>query len=374
MKRRERQVKPHIVGGFAYLVLVIGLLMPACSRDLSSFSEGTREPNQGSDDVTGQSLSSSDCEGKTESFPVQASYRKLDILVAVDNTAGTDIRNKVAERMRPLIEKLGDSDYQVAIISGKLNACVEKVITKTTPNAVDELVDAIKTITIAEGEYINMKAITGLTNVKIAELVSNNNNDSIVNDGMCSNGWIRSDSVVAIMVISGQQHLCCYPIACTMPDIEDALRKIGRLSNDSSQRKLYRLYGLLNQSNEYTNRAPGYPPRYPDGDYLWYVDWRDFEEWNIEGTTTRLADFVKSIDDPNYDAIFDDIASDITTSLGDTFTLAETPDNKCADVFLTTDGKSNKLAASEYEVDGKTLKIKKVLRDKDTQVDIVYSH
>ena len=381
MRQAGEKIVSVLVGGFGCLGLALMLLTFACSRGSVSMSgEAKGEPNNSLND--GQRLSgeataaiiaqgiNQSCEGgKTESFPLQASYRGLlDILVVIDSNASTDTRREeAAERMRPLIAKISASNYQVAIISGKLDACVETIITKDTPNAVEELVSAIKTGPTESGEYVSMKAITGLTGVQYA---SRDMDDHSVTDmGMCSNTWLRDDSVVAIIVISGNAHLCCHPYACTMIDIEANLKKMGRLGNSASQRKLYRLYGLLNQGHEYTSE----PADHTGGDN-WYVDWRDFEEYEISGTTTRLADFVKSIDDPHYDDIFDSIADDIVTSLGDTFTLAQTPDNHCATVAITTDGTAQTLDESEYEISGETLTIKRVLTTADTKVDISYSY
>ena len=359
--------------------LVLILLTLACSQgsvsmsgeenSASVLSYGQRLSGDATADIIAEGIIQS-CEGgKTESFPIQASYRgRLDILVVIDSNRGTDARRaQAAERMRPLINKISASDYQVAIISGELDACIETLITKDTPNAVEALVSAIKSGPTGSGQYVSMKAITGLTGVKYSQ--RNKTDHSVTDIGTCSNTWIRDDSVVAIIIISGNEHLCCFPYACTMIDIEANLKKTGRLGNNTSQRKLYRLYGLLNQEHEYTQQ----PPDHTQGDN-WYVDWRDFEEYTISGTTTRLADFVKSIDDPNYDDIFNNIANDLATSLGDIFTLAEIHDNNCASVSLTTNGTVQALIESEYEIIGKTLKIKRVLTTADTKVDISYSY
>ena len=370
-----------LVGSCGRLGLVLILLTVACSRMSNSFSEGGGDTGDVIDgqrlsrdatvDITAQGMNQVCEDAKTESFPIQASYRGLlDILVVMDsNTVTSARREQTAEQMRPLINKISASDYQIATISGDPEACVGTIITKDTPNAAEALVSAIKSVPPGPGSdlaYSNMKAITGLTGVKKAQ---RNSNHSVTDIGMCSNTWLRDDSVVAIIVISDNAHLCCYPYACTMIDIEANLKKVGRLGNSASQRRLYRLYGLLYQGYEYTSE----PPDHTQGDN-WYVDWRDFEEYTISGTTTRLADFVKSIDDPNYDEIFNDIASDITTSLGDTFTLAETPDNECVSIAVTTNGTAQTLGTSEYEISGKTLKIKKVLTTADTKVDISYSY
>ena len=375
MKRTEIQTKQYIVNGFACFVLA-PLLTLACSRDLSSFS--TESPKNSGDANLG---AMSACKGKTENFPIQASYRgKLDIVVAIDSKQGTEeSRKQVVNNMRPLIKKLGDSDYQIAIISGALNACVKKVITKNTPKAVEELGTAIEeALKDGGGEYINMKAITALTGVMQAN--RDKQNHTVTNTGMCTNehsDWLRDDSVVAIIIISGNKHLCCEPLACTMIDIEKSLQDINRLGDSSSDRKLYRLYGLLNQGTPY-NKTEKQPDHTLGSN--WYVDWSDFESYNLGGgyevstASKYLADFVKSIDDNDYKKIFDDITDDLATSLGDTFTLAETPDGSCVDVFLTSEGKKSKLSADEYEVDGKTLQIKKVLTAKDTEVSIIYNH
>ena len=370
------------VGSCGRLGLVLILLTVACSRMSTSFSEGggdtgdvidgQRLSRDAEPKVTAQGMNQVCEDAKTESFTIQASYRGLlDILVVIDSNTVTSARRvQAAERMRPLINKISASDYQIATISGDPEACVGTIITKDTPNAGEALVSAIKLVPPGPGgdfAYSNMKAITGLTGVKSAK--RNSTNNSVTDIGMCSNTWLRDDSVVAIIVISDNTHLCCWPYACTMIDIEANLRKVGRLGNSASQRRLYRLYGLLDQGYEYTSE----PPDHTQGDN-WYVDWRDFEEYTISGTTTRLADFVKSIDDPNYDEIFNNIASDIATSLGDTFTLAETHDNECASVSLTTNGTAQALSESEYEISGKTLKIKRVLTTADTKVDISYSY
>lgn len=364
-----------------YLALALILLTLACSQGYVSMGDGGGE---NSDALTDNQRLSGDAEhgvvaqdvhqsqscddGKEESFPIQASYRGLlDVLIVVDGSQSMALRRQqAAQRLRPLIQKLGNSDYQVAVISSDLRACLSTVITKSTPNAVEQLVTAVSAgPATTTGDFATMKIITGLTNVKSATWDGAN----VVNNSMCANNWIRTGSIVAMIVISDKKHMCCHKHACTMPDIENALRSIGRIGNSNSQRKLFRLYGLLNQSDEYTVE----PSEYFSSNN-WYVDWRDFEEYNISGTTTRLVDFVKSIDDPNYDDIFNSITDDLATSLGDTFTLAETHDNRCAHVSLTTDGKAQALSDSEYEIIGKTLTIKRVLTNKDTQVSISYSY
>ena len=365
------------------LVFVLVLLNTACSNEMNLSTVGD-EDNYGhvsssnqisavsSDDVRGALAGMIGCDSmqtRDESFPIQSIFRTLlDVLIVIDGSPDmAQQRKMVAKRLQPLLERIAASDYQVAIISSDLGACVDTIITKSTPNAIETLTEAVATgPATSRGDFATMKVITGLTNVKDAVWKGH-----VINKSTCSDdSWLRDGSIVATIVISNKKHLCCHIHACTMPDIEAALRSTGRIGSSSSQRKLYRLYGLLNQKMEYTRQSS----EYGAGIESWYVDWRDFEQYQVSGTNNRLVDFVKSIDTPNYDDIFNSITDDIVTSLGDTFTLAEKHDDACAQVALTSDGIAQVLDKSEFSITGKTLKIKRVLSTDDTQVDITYTY
>ena len=156
----------------------------------------------------------------------------------------------------------------------------------------------------------------------------------------CGRSWLREGSIVAIVVIDVMpSHWInfdlCRDYLCSMPDIEDALRDLGRIDSTTSPlQRRYRLYGLTDKNGRLYNNPFTTPSQLPPLAELLAtlksttltetekintlslrVDWQDFEQYTISNSSASLADYLGSVnDEQDYAHIFADIAAAITPS------------------------------------------------------------
>ena len=156
----------------------------------------------------------------------------------------------------------------------------------------------------------------------------------------CGRSWLREGSIVAIVVIDVMpSHWInfdlCSESLCSMPDIEQALRDLGRIDSTTSPlQRRYRLYGLTDKNGRLYNNPYTTPSQLPPLAELLAtlesttltvpekvntlslrVDWQDFEQYTISNSKVRLVDYLGSVnDEQDYAHIFADIAATITPS------------------------------------------------------------
>ena len=160
----------------------------------------------------------------------------------------------------------------------------------------------------------------------------------------CGRSWIREGSIVAIVVIDvmpshWRNFDLCRDYLCSMPDIEEALRDLGRIDSTTSPlQRRYRLYGLTDKNGRLYNNPFTTPSQLPplaellatlksttltetekintlNTLSLLRVDWQDFEQYTISNSKVRLVDYLGSVDnEQDYAHIFADIAAAITPS------------------------------------------------------------
>ena len=164
----------------------------------------------------------------------------------------------------------------------------------------------------------------------------------------CNKSWIRKKSklvIVGIAILPSQYRnfpLCAYGSLCTMPDIEKALRDLGKLSGKGETlQRHYRFYGITDKSegtlydNPYSisSQRPAVKKiqsvlltkedllgRYADSEkYLKFekmidrgvaVDWDDFESYQIRDSDQKLVDYLADVNSQSErKRILDGIAS-----------------------------------------------------------------
>ena len=150
-------------------------------------------------------------------------------------------------------------------------------------------------------------------------------------DAKCNKPWIRKNSKLVIVGISilPKEYLnfplCSYGGLCTMPDIETALRDLGKLSGkgETLQRR-YRFYGITDKEGTLYKNPYNIPSRRPavrkiqsilltaeDLLYRWAenekyakyermvydvaVDWDDFKSYQIRGSDQKLVDYLADV-------------------------------------------------------------------------------
>lgn len=164
----------------------------------------------------------------------------------------------------------------------------------------------------------------------------------------CNKPWIRKNSklvIVGIAILPSEYlnfPLCAYGALCTMPDIETALRDLGKLSGkgETLQRR-YRFYGITDKDGtlyKYPYYVRSQRPavkkiqpilltveellaegRRADGEkydkyermiYDVAVDWDDFESYQIRGSDQKLVDYLADVNSQSErKRILDGIAS-----------------------------------------------------------------
>ena len=156
----------------------------------------------------------------------------------------------------------------------------------------------------------------------------------------CGRSWLREGSIVAIVVIDvmpshWRYFDLCRGSLCSMPDIEEALRDLGRIDSTTSPlQRRYRLYGLTDKNGRLYNNPFTTPSQRPPLAELLAtlksttltvpekintlslrVDWQDFEQYTISNSKVSLVDYLGSVnDEQDYAHIFADIVAAITPS------------------------------------------------------------
>ena len=332
-------------------ILVAALLMLACGGGKTTFGTGDGHATAHSyadDDAyageatAGDSVPPVVAEGmgrytqQTDTFE-QYERGLLDILIVVDSSGSMGgEQNKLASNLPNLLHYIKDSDWQIAVISSKLDECLEGRITKNTPNyetAYSELVNLGAT---GNGEYHFHKAIRGLT-------------------GNCDgNAWLRPNSSVAILIVTDQHNECFgYEDGsdgghklqtgdkCLSSDLATHLNSIRPRGNA-------RVYGLLPSESKWQQHIATDP-----------------------GVSSIFA-ARGEINAASYDTTLQEISKNVQDVLEDVFVLSQVPAGSVSVVINDAT-----LAAARYEVDtaDKLLKFNKgYLPPENAQIKVTYRY
>ena len=237
----------------------------------------------------------------------------LDILLVIDNSQSmAEEQANLANNLPALLQYVGDSDWQIAVISTTQYECLSKRITKHTVNFEEEYKKMVNLGMLGSGvELYFYQAVAGLK-------------------GECNNistAWLRQNSTVAVVIVGDEANQCTLYIEndilpkgtlCTSSALTNYLNSI-RPSGKS------KAYGIV--------RMPGF----------------DKHEQDALSGFTAYGD----INDTSYSSTLQKISQSISNVMTSNFTLSQVPSSKVA---VTVNGTT--LASSQYTIDaqGKQLK------------------
>ena len=348
---------------------------------------------------TSKELYSYESEQHTQVFdPKVTSNNKLDILLVIDNSGSMfEPQQKLAKKLEPLLSYINSTDWQIAITSSDTRDGIAKVITKDNQNEFGPTIKNLdivgigheavlfKSIQALKGNYLhnndlgidatqthNDEYFSCLKEIDCYPVKSINCNRNSCNSkfpqviqqttrqtNRCKERehWLREDSMLAILLITDEEHQCHDGVfGCTINDFYFYLKSIREPGATAL------IYGLLCLKNECN------PPRHNQGSKK-LTEWRDEDR---EGLFKNVA----SIQDTDYTKTLKAISQSIASSIKTNFTLDHVHDNKgeTSVTFITTDGNREKLAKGEYQITGNTLAVIKKPPDNIKEIEVSYSY
>ena len=304
----------------------------------------------------------------TESFTTEKkTHDKLDILLVIDESGSmSTVHLTLASRLNDLLAAVSDSDWQIAITTTNPLSCVLTVIDKDTPNyerifaetiTLKNLQTSYKDYSLyqfARAEQAIGGAIRGLRGDCIVARSYDKEKASVI--GKESSGgfnsscqkkekWLRDGSMLAVLLITDEDHQCVHTHGCHMADFYFYLKSI-RVPHATG-----RVYGLLKT-----------------------LDNKDFLNWKDENGES-LFDYHDSVSSSDYSKILTKISQNISAALKNNFTLEHTHDGGRATVVITTeDGETKPLDEGQYSVDGNALTINITLPANTKKIEVTYTH
>ena len=312
----------------------------------------------------------------TESFtPEKKTHEELDILLVIDESGSMNEEHlSLSTRLNDLLSAVSDSDWQIAITTTNPMSCLLTVIDKNTPNYKQIFTETInqKTLQTSYKDFVladysgNEQAIwgamRGLRGDCIAARSYKTETDGVeqmpnlVEIGAESRGgyhsichpkqtWVRDDSMLAVLLITDEDHQCVHHYGCHITDFYFYLKSI-RIPHATG-----RVYGLL---SEYESNI--------------FLAWKD-------ENGESLFDYHESIHSPDYTKILQEISQNISAALKNNFRLQHEHDGGSAKVVITTeDGTTKTLEASQYSIDGKSFSINITLPANTKEIKVIYTH
>ena len=332
--------------------------------------------------------------------PKVSSNNKLDILLVIDNSGSmADPQQKLATNLEPLLEYIGDSDWQIAITSSDTLDGTIKIIDKDKKEEFYNAVNGVGIKGIGD-EAVLWKAIQAL---KGNQLPNNdlgledtqahpnwvdcmNRNPTIcpyfpaknqwqhfentdrgclcrvmhkpsteINHCQKRERWLRDGSTLAILLVTDEDHQCHDRVfGCTINDFYFYLKSIREPHATA------RVYGLLSYATSGNGIVPGNKR---------FINWRD-------PSGEPLFEHLASIDDQDYTETLRKISEIIALSIKNSFTLEQAYDDKgeTSVTFIKSDGTRDDLAKGQYSIKGKTLDIIKTIPDDIEKIEVTYSY
>lgn len=314
-------------------------------------------------------------EQATESFtPEKKTHDKLDILLVIDDSGSMSQEHEtLSTRLNDLLSAVNDTDWQIAITTTNPLSCLLTVIDKNTADYeriftetinVENLLASHKDLRLydrQDAEQAVYGAIRGLRGDCIASR-SYSNELSDVNpmeyrklaaesrngfNSVChpKKTWVRDGSMLAVLLITDEDHQCNHHHGCHITDFYFYLKSIR------TPHATGRVYGLLNERESQA-----------------FLNWKD-----ADGES--LFDYHDSVHSPDYTKILTEISQNISAALKNNFTLEHEHDGGSAEVTITTaDGATQTLSAEQYSVDGNTLSITSTMPANTSKIEITYTH
>ena len=305
-------------------------------------------------------------EQATESFAPEKKERdKLDILLVIDDSGSMYQQHQtLSARLKDLLSAVSDTDWQIAITTTNPLSCLLTVIDKHTPNYKGIFTESInlnnlhashKDLRLYDRQYAEQAvygAIRGLRGDCIeARSYSNDAQNATESlhgfNSICrpKKTWVRDGSMLAVLLITDEDHQCNHHHGCHITDFYFYLKSIR------TPHATGRVYGLLNENLNKT-----------------FLNWKD-----ADGES--LFDYHDSVHSSNYTKILTEISQNISAALKNNFTLEHKHNGGSTTVVITTeDGATQTLTAGQYSVEGDTLSITSTMPANTTNIEITYTY
>lgn len=323
-------------------------------------------------------------EQSTESFtPEKKIHDKLDILLVIDESGSMDTTHlTLASRLDDLLAAVKDSDWQIAVTTSNPMSCVLTVIDKNTPNYKQiftetinqkSLKDSYKDYSLYEnsrryvateqaiygairglrGDCIAARSLDDKSTDGFSQVAINESRGGYSSSCQKKKTWIRDDSMLAILLITDEDHQCPHQYGCHITDFYFYLKSIR------TPHATGRVYGLID-----TERQGQHEPKGAD----MFLAWKD-------GSGESLFDFYDSVFNKDYSSMLTKISQNLAAALKNNFTLKHAHDGGSAVVVVTTEGgEKQTLEEGQYSIEGNALSINITLPADTKEIKVTYSY
>jgi hypothetical protein len=253
-----------------------------------------------------------------ESFSISQSG-KLDLLVVVDDsTSMSTEQTRLASQLQPLLSKIGNTDWQIAVVSTS-SPCIQApgLIKKGDPNAATKFSDAViiplDDTVIEKGFPMAVKALKGECN-------------------NVTNPWIRPGSAIGVLILSDEDNCGSHEFEGCPGEQGETAQQMVEYLRSIRPAEMGKIYGLIRSGNICTTTAFD-APKYKVGIDLTGGTWGSI----------CAADY-----SPTLQAISDNVSRIVKRE----FTLVNAPD--AGTLQVTVDGVE---VTSGFTINGKTLSL-----------------
>ena len=317
----------------------------------------------------------------TESFtPEKKIHDKLDILLVIDESGSmNETHRTLSSRLDDLLTAVKESDWQIAITTTNPMSCVLTVIDKHTPKYKQIFTETINQKTLQDSyqdyslylqsnhEQAFYGAIRGLRgDCIVARSLDDKNIEGVISEAALNESiggynsscqkkktWIRDESMLAILLITDEDHQCLNSYGCHITDFYFYLKSI-RTPHSTG-----RVYGLLD-----TERQGQHEPKGADR----FLAWKD-------NNGESLFDFYDSVFNQDYSSMLTKISQNLAAALKNNFNLQHRHDGGKTSVTITTaDGETQTLKEGQYNVEGNALSINITLPANTKEIKVTYTH
>ena len=309
--------------------IVVLLLIVSCSDD-ATFTGITHNVNA---NISG--------ELHTELLtPDNRNNNNLDILLVIDNSQSmAEERQKLGEKLTPLLSKVQDRSWQIAIATTNDHPkCLKVLIDNNTPDYQNVYRQTIENLGDSASNYeqaIKM-VIASLRGLPVCGQPSSSNTF-----------WLQEDSMLAILIITDEDHQCSPTInneECDPEHLYNFLRVAGRTLDLTTK-----VYGLLNPEENSK-----------------FLAWTDSAG---ESIFTRHESL-----DTDYDSLLTDISQQLSSGMQFTFDLTKRYNGEASEIVIYFGDDERILDQGEYGfIDDKLIIIGQIPANTD-KIKATYSY
>ena len=296
-----------------------------------------------------------------EFFHIGVVDRALDILIVIDNSTTMNTANtELSEKIAPLVSKISDSDWQIAITTSTITDCLRGLLIKGE----DDLAAFKKIVSKVHAKYLSSKDRSSSNNEQVVKMatralqgmpLAKNAGEQVDID--CSGSkkhWVRANSMLVVLLISDEDaHDPTHRPENRCDDLSCVDAFYDHLSSIRVPHVSAKIYGIL---DERANHASASHPSFNKN--ILYLQWRDaqaglplfdYHHALYHGKTTTLN---------NFGMMLRKISANISQALQNVFVLANAYDASNITVTrVNTDTSTEELPPDTYTLTDHTLVI-----------------